>query len=304
MGFGCDSAPLTARGLAPPGYVRQLEDPSLVGFAASASMAGDFLAYARGTAGGTRVFNHAAGATAYDLPQSGTTALQDDGKLFMASRASALGGGARCAIDLIWFSPAEPTAHQIPHKGCNADIAIAGDRLVFNRQTTGVSSELVSTNLQGGDVRVLARFAWASSLLSLDTDGPRVAWHALGCYTDTLHVAPLDAAPVPSPPELCKLAIRSKTIAVRKGRAEIPLSCPKGCNFVTGTFTFASDDRAFNSKRVRFKGPKGTLKVKLTKKQLARVKDGKAKKVPLSVGWLDATGRYRFAEAKVKLVAR
>jgi hypothetical protein len=162
----------------------------------------------------------------------------------------------------------------------------------------------VSMNLNGGDVRVLARLADVNALDSLDTNGKQVAWHVSGCYVDSLYLADLKDKPVRRGPTRCRLKLRSKTIPVRRGRAEIPIACPDGCNEVQAILRFPDTDAAGSARRTRHKPGKAVLEVKLTKAQLARVKAGKAKGVRLSIDWVDQDNQNPSIAAKVKLTAR
>jgi hypothetical protein len=294
MGNGCTQNALVLRGFSGGGYVRQVADNNPVSMALTTAIAGNFLALGP-------VFDHVANTQVYEPARRGITPkIQDDGTLIQVDYGP-LQPTKGCGRTIYVFTAAQPGGRELPQKVCGADVAIAGNRIAAQRATSN-GVEIVSMDLNGGDVRVLGRAPSPNTVRSLDTDGQRVVWHVLGCYVDSLWSATLGDKPVPAGPASCPAKLRSKTIQVKKGVAQIPMRCTNGCSQVLGQLRFSSSSRAFNSPRVALKPGDTILKVKLTKAQQKLVRDGKANKVPLAIDWIDVKGTNPSTKATVKLV--
>jgi hypothetical protein len=297
--FGCEPEADTLRGFSGPGYVRRLGSPSPFQYLYR-GMAGNFVI---GSPPGTQaygVYDHVNDRFVDELSPSFATRVQDDGTA-VSSDGTPFGARA-CGAELRVHTAAGPGGTPLPVRVCGAAFAVAGSRIAAERLTAS-GPEVVSMNLAGGDVRVLAKLADVNALNSLDTDGKRVAWHVSGCYVDSLYVADLTGKPVRRGLTHCPLELRAKAIPVRKGKAKIPIVCAKGCNQVQANLTFPGAGTVAGARRTRHKPGKATLTVKLTKAQLGLVKKGKARKVQLVIDWVDQDNQNPKIFAKVKLVA-
>jgi hypothetical protein len=293
-GNGCDKDPTMLRGFSNGGYVRQLDPDSGVTFRLIVSMAGNLVLFGD-------VMDHVSNSVLYTPQGRGLTpALQEDGTLVTIDEGP-LQPSKLCGQAIEVFNAAQPAGQTLPVRGCGGDIAVAGGRIAAMRQA-GSGVEVISMNLSGGEVRVHGRAPTANSVRGIDTDGKRVVWHVLGCYEDVLWSSAAGDATVPAGPTSCPLKLRSKTIPVRKGAAQIPVTCSRGCALVRGLLSFSSSDRAFNATATHQKPGRSILRVKLSKAQLARVRDGKANQVPLRINWIDVLGRNPSTSATVKLV--
>ena len=312
MSNGCERNATTVRGFGAAPHVRRLSNPSPVSFTLTTAIAGNFL-LGTGSAENSPygVYDHRTDSLLYEPGRGNyglTPKLAPDGTLATVSYG-ALQGEKRCGNVIAVFSAAAPGGRTLPLDACGADLAISGGRLAAARLTgTGPGTELVNTDLNGGDARVLARFPHPNALRSLDIspDGKRVVWHVQGCSVDELWSAGLGDKPVPAGPGKCPLKLRSRTVPVRRGVALIPIACAKGCHEVGAILRFgdSAGGDAYNPRRPRFKPGRGLVRVKLSKAQLALVRRGKARSVPLDLSWIGSDVTDELTRARVKLVAR
>jgi hypothetical protein len=190
--FGCETAAETLRGFSGGGYVRRLGSPSPFQYVFK-GMAGNFVIGTPPGAGSDSygAYDHLNGKLMYDLSASEIARVQSDGTA-VTSDGTPFGSRA-CGGDLEVHAPANPAGTKLPVRVCGGAFAVAGNRIAAERLLES-GPELVSMNLSGGDVRVLAKLADVNALSSLDTNGKQVAWHVSGCYVDSLYVADRKAA--------------------------------------------------------------------------------------------------------------
>lgn len=169
----------------------------------------------------------------FDAPYAGPFGfdLSSDGTLLVAAAYNA-NVPACNAITLSTYAASGTGPLELPVRGCDATVRIAGSRIAFVRRGER-EYELVLADPAGGNVRPIAR-----SLVRMDLkdfDGTRVVWSESGCVGETLFTAPITEAPVRPEPLACGAgaALVDRALkAGRDGRLDIPIRCAIGC---TGT---------------------------------------------------------------------
>ncbi|MFN2627037.1 MAG: hypothetical protein ABR569_00165 [Gaiellaceae bacterium] len=140
------------------------------------ALAGRYVAWRSGA--GVAVYDLTAGRRLYRVAAPGEAIaafdVQADGKL-----ALALVSGGRTAW-LAWTAPGSPRLHRLglpvtlPARG--PAVRLAGDRIVFERPSSGATVQLAASDLRGR-MRTLARFAGrVEQVGGFDADSTRVAW--------------------------------------------------------------------------------------------------------------------------------
>ena len=258
-----------------------------------AALAGRYVAFRHGwpSATGIEVADRVTGETLYALPERAARAdaldrwhLAEDGTLVVVDDGR-LQDNRYCGRRITWYSPAEPFEHVLPHTACGSDSALSGGRLAFVRWAGGRRAELVSTDLAGGGMQVLARFDEADQELSLDAEGDRVVWHEHGCAGDSLWSARLGDAPRHARWSPCTMRIPGHTLRVGAGGvARLRVRCPQGCAAVQLLIAFPDGSRAQLRGLPSVKG-RATLDVPLPRAVALRVRDGKEVTGTAEVRW-------------------
>lgn len=252
------------------------------------------------------VVDRTTGARLYEVPDDGRGPgidgldrmhLGEDGTLVVVHDMR-LQDNLYCGRAITWYSLAEPFAHTLPHTACGSDSAFEGGRITFLKWLGGRRAQLVSTDLAGGDLRVLAHFDEAQQELSLDAEGDRVAWHERDCRRDSLWIARLGDAPKPSPVPGCTMQIPSHRLEVgADGRARLRVTCPNGCSDVRALVLFTDDPagpRAFTLRARAFTG-KATLTLDVPPDVARRVRRGATVQGDATVQWDPIYGGGRDA---------
>jgi hypothetical protein len=211
----------------PSGETRviSLEEPDNPG---SLRVRGRFAAWQRYQPGGLHVvvFDLASGTPAYvaaiEPPVDWT--LGEDGTV------AATTGSSRSLCDgrVSWYSVAEPVRHELPIPACIDRVRIENRRIFFVGPRAGARF-LRSVSL-AGDTEQHVRFGRVLHR-SFDVRGARVAWAARDCgggdavfrgrlAGDVLNVGPVG----------CPTRFAPGPGAVRRGRVEVRLECPRGCS--------------------------------------------------------------------------
>ncbi len=270
-GLGCDRNGITVRSLT-AGYTRRL-DGSPVLF----DLSGDLIAYST-NGGGDAVYNHASDQIVYStsgrLPGGKvafSNSLQPDGKLAQTD-STRLQSRKICNVTVAIFTPAEPAGRLYPMTSCGADVVLSGDRVTMMRDAGGGSAELVNADLNGGDVKVLARFANPNLMLGLDAEGSQVVWHAYECGSKPLYLG--DGTVAPPTAATCPLkAPKEVTVDKRKRSVTVPVACTRGCQSVGLTLNLGGGVMVNTTSRASIR--KGTKKIKLPLTAAARKRIGR-----------------------------
>ena len=165
----------------------------------------------------------------FDIAADGTLAVVD-------------GAGGSCTVRV--FSTSDRTGRPLPAESACGPIRLAGGRALFVRRSGADREQLVATDLEGGDVRIVSPPLLSGALANtaprgalsmpedgFDFDGKRFAYFAPGCVNPRLVVGPLPAAGAPEPAVGdCPLTLSGGDLAVdASGSFTPPVSCPRGC---------------------------------------------------------------------------
>jgi hypothetical protein len=215
-------------------------------------MGGRFLALAsfrygsRGSSRVLQVFDRDSGREVYrvpreDLRQSFSFALQSDGKVVVAQYDLNPPASVPASCDyhapLAWYSPAEPTAHELPYRPCGPDLALARDRIVYRGQNR-IGTILYLTDVRGRPPMRLNAMPWAQDFVfdrlpPFDFDGSRIVYAEPDCANERIvrdTVAAIERrgylgrvrCPV-------RFAGRNPVGQRRDGRVTATIACPSGC---------------------------------------------------------------------------
>jgi hypothetical protein len=154
--------------------------------------------------------------------------LAPDGKLIAELPAS----HGRCPV--AWFSRAEPRPHVIGSAVCDAAVRLRGGRAAWLRRHGSRARELVVARLHGRP-RPVARFRGRTVEPGFAFDRGRLAYAVHRCDgTDTVLIRARVRGPVfrDRDPVGCGLRVTGTHLTVQPGsrRADVPVSCPRGCS--------------------------------------------------------------------------
>jgi len=298
-GQGCDRSGLTVRSLT-AGYTRRPPGGSLFFV-----LAGDLAEYSHATTGEQIVYDHVNDRVVYKtngrLPNGKGAfhvSLQPDGKMVQTD-SSRVQNVKVCNVGVAVYTPAEPGGRAYPFTSCGSDVVISGDRITMMRDAGGGGAELVNTDLNGGDVKVLARFRKPDLMLGLDAEGSQVVWHAYECGAKPLYLG--DGTTQPPTAADCPLSV-AKTAAVDKRRrsVSVPVTCRLGCQSLGLTLDLGGGVKVNTPLRTSIR--KGTKKVKLPLNPAARKRIGKRDfNARLTASWVPTTFEDRELKRKVRV---
>lgn len=299
-GSGCERTGITIRSLA-AGYTRRPPNAGGPFF----EMAGDLIVYSDDTTGQEVVYDHVNDRVLYRtsgrLPNTRAafhTSLQADGKMVQTD-SSRLQDRKLCNVSVAVFTPAEPNGRAYPFTSCGSDAVISGDRITMMRDAGGGSAELVNTDLNGGDVKVLARFAQPGLMLGLDAEGTQVVWHAYECGGKPLFLG--DGTAEPPTAASCPLSFgRQAKVDARRRSIAVPVTCSRGCQTLGLSVDLGGGVRANSTTRTAIRRGTKTIKVPLTSAARRRIgrRDFNAR---VTASYLPTTFEERRVTRKVRV---
>jgi hypothetical protein len=175
------------------------------------------------------VYDALAGTIAYNaqVPPATSMDLDSDGTAVVTS--TDVSGHGPCGHDfptrIAFYTPAAPSAHQVPVTSCNSPVKIAAGRIAFEQRLPGVGDQLASADLAGGDVRPVAA---VDPITNFDYDGSHVAWTQRRCLDYALLRRDGSDSSAPDPPVTCPVHVGAPRLS-RDGTLHVAVSCPNGC---------------------------------------------------------------------------
>jgi hypothetical protein len=299
-GSGCERTGITIHSLT-AGYTRRPPGAGGPFF----EMAGDLIVYSDDANGQEVVYDHANDRVLYRtsgrLPNGRAafhTSLQADGKMVQTD-SSRLQDRKLCNVSVAVFTPAEPGGRAYPFTSCGSDVVISGDRITMMRDGGGGRSELVNTDLNGGDVKVLARFAQPGLMLGLDAEGAQVIWHAYECGTKPIFLG--DGTVEPPTASNCPLTLgRQAKVDARRRSIAVPVTCSRGCQTLGLTIELGGGVRVNSVTRTAIR--RGTKTIKVPLDSAARRRVGKRDfNARITASYLPTTFEERRLTRKVRI---
>jgi hypothetical protein len=177
-------------------------------------------------------------------------ALQEDGKVALAGTGRLVRGGLPCFSKLVWYSPAEPRAHEVDEEVCADQVEMSADSIGYRRAS---GTELAVGDLTG-NARVIGRFRVVHGLTTLtgwDLESGRVAYGERDCVVSRVYVEEVSVADPPGPgPAKCpaRLLTRSATLSAR-GTMRLRLRCPRGCQGEYDVLLVSGDESGLHTDR-------------------------------------------------------